>query len=199
MLPYLDIPLQHISDRILKAMNRHIDRAATLELLDKLRARIPGLTLRTTFIVGFPGETDADFAELCDFIRKYRFDRLGVFPYAAEAATPAAKFPDQVSPEVAETRARTVMRRQVERMKRANRRRIGSEATVLVDAVDSDGVAVARGAADAPDIDNVVLIPNARKLCPGETVKVRFTGCAGCDMIAETVRKHPAARNSKRR
>ena len=200
VLPYLDIPLQHISDRILKAMNRHIDRAATLALLDKLRARIPDLTLRTTFIVGFPGETDAEFAELCDFIRKYRFDRLGVFPYAAEAATPAATFPDQVPPEVAEARARIVMRRQVDRMKRANRRLIGSEATVLVDAVDSDGIAVARGAADAPDIDNVVLIPEARKLCPGSRVNVRFTGCAGCDMVAETVRKpHSAARNSKRR
>ena len=201
VLRYLDIPLQHISDRILKAMNRHIDRAATLELLDKLRARIPGLTLRTTFIVGFPGETDAEFAELCDFIRRYRFDRLGVFPYAAEAATPAAKFPDQIPPEVAEARARIIMRRQVDRMKRANRRLIGSEATVLVDAVDADGVAVARCAADAPDIDNVVLIPNGRKLEAGSTVRVRFTGCAGCDMVAETVREchRSAARNSKRR
>ena len=199
VLRYLDIPLQHISDRILKAMNRHVDRAATLELLDKLRARIPGLTLRTTFIVGFPGETDTDFAELCDFTREYRFDRLGVFPYAAEAATPAAKFPDQVPAEVAEQRARTVMRRQVDRMKRANRRLIGTETTVLVDAVDSDGVAVARGAADAPDIDNVVLIPGGRRLRPGSVVEVRFTGCAGCDMVAETVRRHSAARSSKRR
>ena len=197
VLPYLDIPLQHISERILKAMNRHIGRAATLELLDKLRARIPGLTLRTTFIVGFPGETEADFAELCEFVRQYRFERLGVFPYAAEAATRAAKFPDQVPAEIAEARARTIMRRQVERMKRANRRLIGSEAAVLVDTVDENGVAVCRGAMDAPDIDNVVLIPNARRVRPGSVVNVRFTGCAGCDMVAETVRRNSAKKKRR--
>ena len=199
VLHYLDIPLQHISDRILKSMNRHVDRAGIVALLDKLRARIPDLTLRTTFIVGFPGETEADFVELCEFIRRYRFERLGVFPYAAEAATPAAKFPDRVPSEVAEARARLIMRRQVERMKRANRRLIGSEATVLVDAVDDSGVAVARGAMDAPDIDNAVLITDSRRLKVGSTVKVRFVGCSGCDMVAEAVRSRSAARERKRR
>ena len=136
---------------------------------------------------------------MCEFIRRYRFERLGVFPYAAEAATPAAKFPDRVPSEVAEARARLIMRRQVERMKRANRRLIGSEATVLVDAVDDSGVAVARGAMDAPDIDNAVLITDSRRLKVGSTVKVRFVGCSGCDMVAEAVRSRSAARERKRR
>lgn len=187
VLPYLDIPLQHISDRILKAMNRHVTRAEIEALLAKLRAAIPGLTLRTTFIVGFPGESEAEFAELCDFVRKTKFERLGVFPYAAEKSTPAAKMRDQIPGEVAEERATRLMSRQIARMRRRNRSLIGQETQVLVDTIDRSGVAVARGAMDAPDIDNVVLIPQGRKLRAGEFVEVRIVGAAGCDLVAEAV------------
>ena len=202
VLPYLDIPLQHISDRILKAMNRHVTKAEIVELLTKLRAAIPELVLRTTFIVGFPGESEAEFAELCAFVRDFKFERMGVFPYAAEADTPAAKMKDQVPAEVANERAGILMRRQIARMKRRNRNLIGTTARVLVDAVDPSGVAVARGAMDAPDIDNAVLIRDGARLRPGERVKVLVVGTAGCDVVADRVtasRRTPGNKGKKAR
>jgi len=188
VLPYLDIPLQHISDRILKAMNRHVTRREIETLLFKLRAAIPGLTLRTTFIVGFPGETDAEFDELCGFVRDLKFERLGVFPYAAEKGTAAAGMSCQVPAALAEERAAVIMRRQIARMKRRNRKLVGNVARVLVDAVDPSGVAIARGAMDAPDIDNAVLIRDGGKLRPGEWVQVRIDGVSGCDLVAGRIR-----------
>ena len=193
VLPYLDIPLQHISDRILKTMNRHVTRTEIETLLVKLRAAIPGLTLRTTFIVGFPGESEAEFRELCDFCRDFKFERMGVFPYAAEAGTPAAKLKGQIPAGVADERAAILMRRQIARMKRRNRKMVGSTARVLVDAVDpAAGVAVARGAMDAPDIDNAVLIRDGRRLRPGGLVEVRVVGVAGCDLVAERLKTKKA-------
>ena len=188
VLSYLDIPLQHISDRILRAMNRHVTKAEITALLEKLRAAIPGLTLRTTFIVGFPGESEEEFGELCDFVRKFKFERMGVFPYAAEKSTPAAKMKDQIPAEVANGRAEILMTRQIARMKRRNRRSVGQAARVLVDRVDRSGIAVARGATDAPDIDNVILIPDAEKLRAGDFSDVRIVGTAGCDLVADPVR-----------
>jgi ribosomal protein S12 methylthiotransferase len=188
VLPYLDIPLQHISDRVLKAMNRHVTKAEITALLNKLRAAIPNLILRTTFIVGFPGESEAEFDELCAFVRDFKFERMGVFPYAAEADTPAAKLKDQIPAEVAEERAAVLMRRQIARMKRRNRKLIGTTARVLVDSVDPSGVAVARGAMDAPDIDNAVLIRDGGRLRSGEWAEVLVVGAAGCDLVAERLR-----------
>ena len=194
VLPYLDIPLQHISDRILKAMNRHVTKAEITVLLKKLRAAIPGLTLRTTFITGFPGESEAEFAELCDFCRKFKFERMGVFPYAAEPGTPAAKMKDQIPAEVANERSDILMRRQIARMKRRNFDLLGSTARVIIDRVDECGMAYARGAMDAPDIDNAVLIPealnpNRRRLRAGEWVDVRFIGRPDCDLLAEPLKR----------
>ncbi len=188
VLPYLDIPLQHISDRILKAMNRHVTRGEIEALLTKLRAAIPGLTLRTTFIVGFPGESEEEFEELCGFVRKMKFERMGVFPYAAEKSTPAAKMRGQIPGEVAEKRAGVLMNRQIARMKRRNRSLVGQAMRVIVDRVDRSGVAVARGAMDAPDIDNVVLIPDARKMRAGDFRDVRIVGTGGCDLVAEPIK-----------
>lgn len=196
VLPYLDIPLQHISDRVLKAMNRRVTRKEIETLLTKLRAAIPGLTLRTTFIVGFPGETEAEFQELCDFVRDFKFERLGVFPYAAEAGTPAAKLKGQIPSEVADRRAGILMRRQIARMKRRNAKLAGRIARVLVDAVDRTGIAVARGAMDAPDIDNAVLIRDGGRVRPGEWAEVRFVGTAGCDLVADLER--PTRRAGKK-
>ena len=104
IIPYLDMPLQHINDRMLKMMNRRHTRAETEAIIDRLRATIPGLVLRTTFIVGFPGETEAEFEELLEFVAATRFERLGVFPYSFEPDTPAAKLPDQLPDEVKEER-----------------------------------------------------------------------------------------------
>ena len=100
IVPYIDMPLQHINDRMLKRMQRRVNRADTIELLNKLRSRIPNLVLRTTCITGFPGETDSEFQELRDFIGEQRFERLGVFTYSLEPDTPAAKLPDHVPEEV---------------------------------------------------------------------------------------------------
>ena len=187
ILPYLDIPLQHISDRLLSAMNRHIDAAGIKGLLGKLRAAIPDLTLRTTFITGLPGESEAEFTELCDFVRDFGFERMGVFSYAPEPGTPAAAMPDQIPQSVADERAETLMKLQREIMKRSQRRQIGKIVRVLVDRID-DGVACARGAGDAPDIDNVVRFAAARTDKPGRFVEVRIVKMDRGDLVAEKVR-----------
>ncbi|MBQ7207209.1 MAG: 30S ribosomal protein S12 methylthiotransferase RimO [Lentisphaeria bacterium] len=186
--PYLDIPLQHISDRILSAMNRHITSGEIRALLKKLRARIPGLVLRTTFITGLPGETEEEFRELEDFVREQKFERMGVFPYAAEPGTRAAAMPDQVPAAVAEARAQKLMKAQNARMKRLCGRLAGQEMRVLVDHVE-DGVAVARGVWDAPDIDNAILIPHVGKSSVGSWQLVRVVGRQGCDLVAERIRR----------
>ena len=187
VLPYLDIPLQHISDRILKQMNRHVTRQQTEELLTKLRERIPGLTLRTTFITGFPGETEEEYQELKNFAKKFKFERCGVFPYSPEPRTPAAAFPDQIPAEIAEKRSTELMKQQISIMKKLNKSRIGQTIRVLVDDVDENG-AVARGAMDAPEIDNVVYIAANKRLKPGKFFLVKIVGTDGCDLTAELIR-----------
>ena len=188
VLPYLDIPLQHISDRILKAMNRHTTRAEIESLLLKLRRDIPGLTLRTTFITGFPGETEEEFQELVEFAEKFNFERCGVFPYSPEPHTPAATLPDQIPTKVAETRSTKLMKQQMARMKKANRALIGREFRVLVDEVQRGRCAVARGPMDAPEIDNVIIIERPRGLKPGGFCDVRITGTENCELTAEKIR-----------
>ena len=186
--PYLDIPLQHISDRILKSMNRHITSGGIRTLLKELRAKIPDLVLRTTFITGLPGETEAEFGELERFVREQRFERMGVFPYAAEPGSRAAAMPGQIPAAVAEARAKKLMRSQTARMKRMGDALVGREMRVLVDDVQ-DGVAVARGAWDAPDIDNAILVPGIGNDLAGSWLQVRITGRQGCDLVAERIRR----------
>ena len=157
VIPYLDIPLQHISDRILKEQFRRVTTARTKELLAKLRKTIPGLVLRTTFITGLPGETEAEFEELKDFIREQKFERCGVFAYSPEPDTPAAKYPDQVPYEIAQARADELMNLQQEIMKERNRAWIGKKDRVLIDQVLPEG-ACGRGSLDAPEIDNTVWV-----------------------------------------
>ena len=188
VLPYLDMPLQHISDRILREMNRHIDADGIRKLIKKLRERIPGLVLRTTFITGLPGESQAEFEELENFIRTQKFERMGVFPYAAEPGSRAAAMPAQVDTKTAEARSTRLMKQQIARMKRRSTALIGSEMTVLVDQVEEGG-AVARGIWDAPDIDNVIYVVNVGRCQPGDRLRVRITNRQDCDLIAEKIRK----------
>lgn len=188
ILPYLDMPLQHISDRILLAMNRHIDSAGIRALIRRLRAEIPQLTLRTTFIAGLPGESEAEFEELCEFVKEAGFERMGVFPYAPEPGTVAAEMADQVPSDVAGARAEKLMQLQSDIMKRSQRKRIGSSMRVLVDYID-DGVAFCRGACDAPDIDNAVQVPAAKTLHPGDFVDVTVVKTFRGDLLAEKRRK----------
>ena len=188
-IPALDIPLQHISDRLLKAMNRHTSSAAIRALIGKLREAIPGLALRTTFITGFPGETEEDFRALLDFTAEARFERLGVFAFSPEPGTPAAKMKDQVPRETAEKRAKELMRRQHIRTALRSRALVGTEMTVMLDSV-CNGCAAARSDADAPEIDQLVFIPFRKTFRhrPGERVRVRITAALpGGDLEAQLV------------
>jgi ribosomal protein S12 methylthiotransferase len=139
IVPYLDIPLQHASDKILKAMRRPDTKEALRRLVEELRAVIPDVVLRTTLIVGFPGETQKEFDELLEFVRWARFDALGAFPYYAEAGTPAAEFPDQIPDGVKRTRLEELMLTQQEIAFAKNRRRVGSRLTCLVDSRAAEG------------------------------------------------------------
>lgn len=157
LLPYIDIPLQHSSTPVLKAMGRGIDGPATRALLAKLRQRVPGLALRTTFLVGYPGETQADFDELYAFVREFRFDRLGVFAYSPEEGTPAASLKaEPVPPEVAEARRQALMELQQQLSLERNRALVGQTLEVLVERSLGRGKFIGRSTADAPDIDNLV-------------------------------------------
>src|SRR5436305_2608177 len=158
IVPYLDMPLQHINDRVLRRMQRRVDRKSTEELLGRLRTAIPGLTLRTTFIVGFPGETEAEFEELVEFVRQTRFERAGVFPYSYEPGTPATRLGGHLPEEVKLERQRRLMEVQQEVAFDWSRRQVGRELDVLVDGPDPEvpNHGLARSYADAPDIDGVV-------------------------------------------
>lgn len=186
-IPALDIPMQHISDRMLKAMNRHTGSKWIRDLVVKLRKAIPGIALRTTFISGFPGETEADYQELLDFAAKARFERLGVFAFSPEPGTPAFTMKKQVPAEVAAARANELMRRQHLRNAAKNAKLVGSEMIVMIDDIDGD-YAVARSDADAPEIDQVVYIVKKKKFkpLPGDRVRVRIIAALkGGDLEAE--------------
>ena len=174
VIPYLDIPLQHISDRILKAQFRRVTAAETRALLKKLRTTIPDLVLRTTFITGLPGETEAEFEELKDFIREQRFERCGVFAYSPEPDTPAANYPDQIPYEIARTRADELLELQQSIMLERNREWIGKKDRVLIDQLFEEG-ACGRGSLDAPEIDNQVWVTAPYPLEVGQFYDIIYT------------------------
>lgn len=188
LIPYIDIPLQHISERILKAMNRHVDAGRIREIIARLRETVPGITIRTTFITGLPGESEEEFAELENFLKEMKFDRVGVFPFSPEPGTPAAEMADQIPFEVAEKRASKLMAYQRRAMRAANKKLIGSVIRVTVDSVE-EGYAVARGSADAPDIDNLVYIDTARsRVKPGDRIEVKICDIDKSDLISTVCR-----------
>jgi ribosomal protein S12 methylthiotransferase len=174
---YVDMPLQHISDRMLDAMQRETDGRHIRDLVRRLRAGIPGITLRTTFIVGFPGETEADVEELCAFIRETRFERLGVFRFSQEEGTRAARLPSQIPAPEKERRWHRVMALQKSIAAEISKTQVGRTLKVLV-----EEPGVARGEADAPDIDGRVYVP--RSLPVGEFAKVKITGAHAYDLLA---------------
>jgi ribosomal protein S12 methylthiotransferase len=189
VLPYLDMPLQHINDRMLRRMQRRVNRAETLALLGRLRQAIPNLTMRTTFIVGFPGETEAEFGELCDFVREQRFERAGVFTYSLEPGTPAERLPDHLPEEVKQARRDRLMEIQQEVAFRHADAQVGKELEVIVDGPDPEvpGFVLARTPSDAPDIDCVVRL-KGKNLEPGHLVQCRVTGADGYDLMARAIR-----------
>ncbi|MDD3876277.1 MAG: 30S ribosomal protein S12 methylthiotransferase RimO [Bacteroidales bacterium] len=168
---YIDIPLQHISDSLLKAMKRGIDKETTVKLIQKIRNTIPDVAIRTSFIVGFPGETKKDFESLVEFIKMMRFDRLGVFKYSHEENTPAFQFSDNVSNSVKEDRYNTLMALQHNIAMENNVKKINKKLKVIIDS-NEDGIYSGRTAFDAPEVDNEVIIKAERKLKPGHFYNV---------------------------
>ena len=184
---YIDIPLQHASDRLLESMNRFDTRQQVETLLNKLRTRIPGITIRTTFIVGFPGETDEDFAELLDFVEKQRFENAGVFQYSQEEGTVAGEMENQIPPEVKENRYHELMALQAGISEEIHQEREEAELDVIVEGFDEDNLAYGRSAHEAPDIDGTIFIENAEGLKVGAMVRVRILQGFTYEMVGERV------------
>ena len=173
VLPYLDIPLQHGSPRILKLMKRPAAAENTLERIRKWREICPDITLRSTFIVGFPGETDADFQQLLDFIETAQLDRVGCFQYSPVAGARANDLPDHVPPDVMAEREHRFMALQSDISRARLQAKIGRTIAVLVDSSDEHG-AIARSAADAPEIDGQVFVTDGQQLQAGDMIDVRI-------------------------
>jgi ribosomal protein S12 methylthiotransferase len=188
VLPYLDMPLQHINDRCLKRMQRRVSRASTEELVGKLRRAIPSLAMRTTFIVGFPGETEAEFEELVEFVKASRFERVGVFPYSFEPGTPATRLDGHLSEEVKQERRDRLMEAQQEVAFRWSQGQVGRELDVIIDGPDPEvpNHALGRSYADAPDIDGLVRV-KGKRLHAGDIVRVKVTGADGYDLAARAL------------
>ena len=187
---YIDIPLQHASDRLLDSMNRYDTRAQVETLLEKLRTRIPGITIRTTFIVGFPGETEEDFAELQDFMEKQRFENAGVFQYSQEEGTVAGAMPNQIAQEVKENRYHELMALQAGISEEIHQNREGEELDVLVEGFDeeNDKLAFGRSIHEAPDIDGNIFIEGAEDVQIGDIVRVRILQGFTYEMVGELIK-----------
>ena len=186
ILPYLDIPFQHGSPRVLKLMKRPAHAENTLDRIHAWRRAVPELTLRSTFIVGFPGETDAEFEELLQWIDEAQLDRVGCFKYSPVDGATANELSGAVAPEVMEERHARFMERAAAISEKRMAAKVGSEITVLVDHVDG-AKAVARSVGDAPEIDGVVNLKKAKSLRAGEFARVRITGAGTYDLTGEPV------------
>ncbi len=188
ILKYIDLPIQHISDRMLKAMNRHGDAAMIKNVIAKLRREIPGIVIRTTFIVGFPGETEEDFNKLAEFMKETEFEHAGVFTYSREEDTPAYSFPDQIDEEVKQARMDNLMAMQLEINERQNKAKIGKTITVLCE--DFDPVSEAhygRSSADAPEIDGKVYFVSKKRIAPGSFVNVKIEDVVDYDLFGKAI------------
>ena len=188
VIPYLDMPLQHINDRMLKRMQRRVTRKSTVELLGRMRKMWPGLALRTTFIVGFPGETDADVEELAEFVQETGFERAGVFTYSLEPGTPAAKLADHLPEDVKFARRDRIMSVQQEVAFAWSGSRVGQEIEVIIDGQDPEFANHfhARSHADSPDIDGLVRV-KGKNLHSGDIVRVKVTAADGYDLAARSL------------
>lgn len=185
---YLDIALQHISDNVLDNMHRHITKRETYDLITRIREKVPGIHLRTTLMVGFPGETDEDFAELCDFVRWARFECMGAFAYSEEQGTPSAKlYSDDVPQEVKEERLSRLMRLQQKISAEIQESKVGQELRVIIDRREGEWY-IGRTEFDSPEVDPEVLVPAANAtLTPGQFYNVRVTRAEDFDLYAELV------------
>lgn len=187
IVKYLDIPIQHINNDILRRMNRHCTGDEIRALLQKLRARIPGLVLRTSLITGLPGEGEAEFEQLCVWLREARLERVGVFPFSPEEGTPAAKMTDRCEPEEAQRRADLILELQAGIMDDYNAACIGRDMTVLCEHTTKSGMCSGRTYADSPEIDGTVYFTGTAQ--PGDMVTVRISGCDDGDLAGEQIQE----------
>ncbi len=191
---YLDIPLQHCNAEVLRRMNRNGDKESLLALITKIRECVPNITLRTSLIAGFPGETEQQFEELCEFVKEAKFDRLGCFAYSAEEGTPAAAFDNQLDMQLKQDRAETVMNEQLSVMALKNEARIGTVHEVLIEGWD-DYIKCyfGRSGADAPEIDAKVFFTSTRPLVIGDFVKVLIDDSIDYDLLGELYNENESA------
>ncbi len=192
IVKYFDIPVQHISDPVLKRMNRHGDSKLIREVLAKIRSEIPEAVIRTTAIVGFPGETEAQFEELCEFVKAEKFDHFGAFTYSREEDTPAYNFKDQIDEQIKQDRYDIIMKAQLDINSEKNQKKLASVLEVLCEGYDPvSETYFGRSRADAPEIDGKVYF-RAKKgsVAPGEFVPVRITEICDYDLIGELENKH---------
>lgn len=179
---YIDIPLQHCNNDILKSMNRYGSYDSLKKLLTKMKTKIPNLSLRTTFMVGFPGETEEQFEELCHFVKDIEFDKMGCFTYSPEEDTPAFDFDNQIDEDIKKRRAEVLMDIQYSITENANKKRIGNIYKVVVDEKDGDKY-IGRSYLDSPEIDSGIIITSERALSSGEFINVKITDYDGYDLI----------------
>ena len=188
LLKYMDIPIQHISDSVLLRMNRHGDGKTIREAVKRLRDSVPGIVLRTTAMVGFPGETEKDFAELCEFIKETRFERFGAFTFSPEEGTAAAKMDCQIDEQTKQDRYDILMQTQLTACEDMGEEKIGSTVKVLCDGFDTVAeIYYGRSYADAPDVDGRVYFKSPRKISPGAFVDVKITEALDYDLVGEVL------------
>ena len=188
LVKYLDIPIQHCNDRVLKRMNRKSTKAELVSLIKKLRERIPDITLRTTLIAGFPGETEEEFDELCEFVNEMKFDRLGCFAYSQEEGTAAARLPEQIDEEEKQRRADIIMQSQMIISDRLNQNRLGKDIEVVVEGWDRYAECYfGRSAAEAPEIDGKIFFTSGEKRSVGEFVTVHIEETMDYDLLGSVV------------
>ena len=189
LVKYMDIPVQHISDSVLRRMNRHGGKQLIIDTIAKLREKVPSITLRTTAMVGFPGETEEDFVELCEFVKETRFDRFGAFTYSPEEDTEAALMPDQIDEQVKQDRYDILMQTQLTVSEELNNNKIGKEITVITDGYDAVAeIYFGRSEADAPDVDGKVYFRAEKgKYTYGDFVKVKIAEALDYDLIGDDI------------
>ena len=184
----MDIPVQHISDSVLSRMNRHGSSALIRENIKKLRDNVPDIVLRTTAMVGFPGETDEDFAELCQFVKETEFDRFGAFTFSPEEGTSAAELDGPIDEQTKQDRYDILMQTQLTVVEQKNTENVGKTITVLTDGFDTVAeVYYGRSYADAPDVDGKVYFKSKRKINAGAFVSVKITAALDYDLVGELI------------
>ena len=185
---YLDLPIQHASNEILKRMGRRTSKEQLIEIIEKLRKEIPDITLRTTLITGFPGETKEQHEELMEFVDQMEFDRLGVFTYSPEEDTPAAEMADQIPEEVKEDRQAEIMELQQDIAFDLAEDMIGREVLVMIEGkVADENAYVGRTYKDAPNVDGLIFVNTEEELMSGDFARVKVTGALEYDLIGELI------------